>query len=546
MQSLRQNRLVAFVFLLTVVPSFPWAAGAEAPAADVRTRLARVPQPWKPPMHRLTWEQYEETLRFWAERHPASLVLESRGTTREKRPLYLLRITDKSVPDADKQVCLITALHSGNERSGGNTVLTLAEWLLADEPEAAEIRRKQMVLLMPILNPFGFFGPDNAFNSQNVDPYTGARGKLWDLKTMVFTLPDRCPEIQAFAGVVDQYRPEVHADVHGISEDYRGQTMFEITGAAYSNFTLRPWDWRVTEAMIAAGRQAGYGSERFEADAQRIFWGPALDGIADRVWLGRPYFYTAHYGYAKYHTMMIAMEVGWEQSGAARLKGLLRLGNAAWEGEPVAGYPVDRLKSYCGHFVVAWGVRSEDRRRSRVELWQRQGGFSQAMLYPQTDGRESYAVALTDKAGKLLTTNKARFLANLKGRPGFCTEAIEAFFQEGPETAWLANEDGPAVSRGDRPIQHGLALRLRLPYRNPELVDLRLNGHLIPESRTDGYQRWFADGYTQVQINVPPETSRQNDLFVVTCAYRPDVQRENGWRPSKEVLERIERRKQGS
>jgi hypothetical protein len=321
---------------------------------------------------------------------------------------------------------------------------------------------------------------------------------------------------------------------------YSGQTMFESSGAAYSNFALRPWDWRVTEAMVASAREAGYGSDRYEADSQRAYSGPAMAGIADRVFGGAPLFYTAHYGYAKYHTLILAMEIGWEESGVARLRGLFKLGNRVWEGEPEAGYPVDRVQGFLGHFLVAYGKKADQRRRSRVELWQRQGGFANAILYPQTDCRDTYILATSAQAAKALDTDKHKFVANLKNRPGFCAEAIEAFVEAGPE-AKLYSEPAAAPAAAAGPIEHGLAMRLRIPYRKLELVDLRLNGHRIPEHPIDGYQAWYADGYTQVQINIPPEKAKANDLWVVTCAYAPDVKRSTGWTPPKELLQRVKR-----
>lgn len=543
---------VGLLFGLTTCPD----AGLAAEPADVQARLAKAPHPWTAPMHRITSDEYEATLRFWGERHPGILTVEKRAETRDKRPIYLLRITDRSVPDGDKQVALITSLHGGPERSGVTTILHLAEWLLGADPEAIETRRKQIVLLMPIVNPYAFFesdrfgnSPGNPFTSSDtVDPYTSALGKLWDLKTLTFTGGDKCPEVKAVVEVIDQYQPEVHADIHGIGLQeypadklgdrhlYRGQVMFESSGSAYSNYSLRPWDWRVIEAMVGAARAAGYGSDRFEADAQRSFASAAMAPIRDRFWPGQPLFYTAHYGYAKYHTMTLTMEIGWEESGVARTKGLLRLGNRVWEGEPVVGYPVDRVKPFIGHSLVARGRDSQERRQSRVELWQRQATFSQAALYPQTDCRDSYVVALSDQAARLLDADKAKFLANLKDRPGFRVDAIRAFFDDGPELKLWVDRGKPADSQA---LEHGLALRLRIPYRNPELVDLRLNGNLLEERPTDGYQRWYADGYTQVQIDLSPQAVQASGLVVVTCAYKPDVQRTYGWTPPAEVLQRL-------
>jgi hypothetical protein len=366
------------------------------------------------------------------------------------------------------------------------------------------------------VNPESFFVTDRFGNAHGIDPYTGGGPKNWDLTTMTFKAIDKSPEIAAFLSVVDKHRPEVHADIHGIGlqecpkeklgdrRRYCGMTMFEVTGSAYSNDALRPWDWRVTEAMVEAGREAGYGSDRFEADAQRGFWGPAMQPIHGRLWVGRPNFYTAQYAYAKYHTMVSALEVGWEESGVARLKGLLKIGNRVWDGEPLAGYPVDRIRSFIGHFIVAHGQTADQRRRSRIELWAKQSRFWQAVLYPQTDGRDTFIVTLDDKAGALLNSDPAVFAANLKTQPGFQCDAIKAFIDAGPEIMLVIDKAKQPGAANSDPIESGMALRLRIPYRKPQIVDLRLNGHLLQESATDGYRCWYADGYTQVQINIPP------------------------------------------
>src|SRR5688572_19497272 len=119
---------------------------------DIDARLREMPRPWTQAIHRLTFAEYEATLRFWAERHPQLATLQTRGHSHDRLPIYLLKITDSAIADEDKQVCLVTALHGGPERSGSTTALRLAEWLLGDSAEAAETRRKQIVLLMPIPN----------------------------------------------------------------------------------------------------------------------------------------------------------------------------------------------------------------------------------------------------------------------------------------------------------------------------------------------------------------------------------------------------------
>ena len=72
------------------------------------------------------------TLNHWRKQHPQWVRLELRGLSGQNMPVYFLKITDGSAADADKQVCLVTALHSGPERTCATGALVLAEWLLSD------------------------------------------------------------------------------------------------------------------------------------------------------------------------------------------------------------------------------------------------------------------------------------------------------------------------------------------------------------------------------------------------------------------------------
>ena len=244
--------------------------------------------------------------------------------------------------------------------------------------------------------------------------------------------------------------------------------------------------------MIQAGVDAGYGSDRADADAQRAFWGPVLDPLSGRLWRGRPRFYVAQYGYARYHTLQTVLEVGWEEAGAARLKGLLRIGNGSWQGQPIPGYPVNRVKSFTGHYVTAWGGRTAaERRRSRVELWEKQERFLQGILYPQTEGRDSYLVAVDKEASRVLDEDPEVFLSNLRKQPGIDARAIETFVGAGPEVMIVLDRGNQADAPGSSRIRHGIGFRFRIPYRRPQLVDVRLNGHALAESPDDGFQSWF-------------------------------------------------------
>jgi len=493
------------------------------------------------PMHRLTWEEYNATLTHWSRKYPTIVKLQSRGLSGQNMPVYLLRITDRTVKDTDKQVCLITTLHCGPERSGATGALALTEWLLSEDPLAIETRRKQVVLVMPVVNPLAMFFTDRFRNEHGVDPYTGlgVGGKVWDIPTLTLKQPERAPELAAVLSVIDEYQPDVHADLHGTGLQeyapgqlgtrrmYHGAIMTEVTGGAYSNYALRPWDWRVTEAMIDAGREAGFPSDRFEADAQRTFWGPELAPLGRKLWHGMPLFYSAHYGYAKYHTMILTQEVAWEQSLVARMKGLFRIGNGQWQDENTPGYPVNRVKHFVGHYVTAYGATASARRESRVELWNKQANFSLGFLYPQTDGRETFVVATTAAAKKAVAAD------DLKAVLGEKATGIERFRKAGPEIKLAM--DATAATDTDAKIEHGIGFRLRLPYRAPSKLEVQLNGEPLSRSATDGFESWSADGFTQVQVSVPPKKAATMSLFFITCAYEPEQARTTGWMPPAEV-----------
>lgn len=512
--------------------------------------LARMPTPWKETIAPITAHQYDATLQYWAARHRQRLTLSERGRSDDGYPIWLLDLTDRATDDRQKPRVLVTALHSGPERSGTTTILHFIEWLLGDDPVAVEVLRKQRVLVMPIVNPHGFFPGDSNTNVQGLPVYDGRRGKMFDVAALKLHEPEKTPELRSFLGVVDEFQPEVHADIHGVTQQFAGQLVSESVGSAGSNHALRPWDWRISEAMIAAGREAGYPSDRFEADAQRMLWGPELEPHADKLWMGRVFFYPATYAYMKYHTLPVLTENGWAEGGAARLKGLLRAGLAAPGSSPYAGYPVDRVRALGGHFLAAYGTTAAERRKSRVELWNRQGSFSLGLLYPQCDCRAMLVCALSAAGRAAIRSTDPKqpmpsattFVDSIRTVPGIQGAAIDAFVRAGPETKLYVE---PAAIPNDARIEHGLSMVLRIPYDKAELVDVRLNGHRLPADARDGYQTWLADGFTHVQFNVPPEKARQADLLVASLAYRPAKPRSYGWRPPTEVLNQLQQSEQG-
>jgi hypothetical protein len=103
-----------------------------ASLAQTTDPLDQLPQPWREPVHRISFAEYETTLKHWAAKHAGVFQFEKRGESHDGQPVFLAKITDNSLPDEDKQVVLVSALHGGPERSGTTTILHMIERLLDD------------------------------------------------------------------------------------------------------------------------------------------------------------------------------------------------------------------------------------------------------------------------------------------------------------------------------------------------------------------------------------------------------------------------------
>lgn len=472
-------------------------------------------------------DKVEDVLKRWSHKHPDRMKLEDAGRSAQGRTIWAVRLTDPDADAAGKQHALLTALHSGQERSGSNTVLAIIEWLLGGEPAAREILRRQEVVCLPIPDPDRYLEgkPSPVYNAWTID------GPL---------SPEKSPEAMAVKRVIDGFQPDLHADIHGTSLDFGRYMMFESSGTSYSNTALRPYHREIVRQMDEAALAEGYPSDTAESDAERLFWGPEMDAMRGRLWPGQPKVYAAIYCYYHYHTLVSASEVAWERSGALRHQRLLQIGNEVWPGERYAGYPTRVVMAGTHVMAAAYGATAAARRESRIELWNRQGEITLGIVDPVVEGKATCVCALTPEAKKWLAApTLGQVVALLRDHPRVDAEPIARFVenwpasQNYPEAALaLQSGNGGRPNAPEGPIHHGLCLRLRIPYAKAEILDLRLNGRAVPPSDTEGFARWTARGCTYVEINLSPERLRLDDLFVVTCQYDPHEQRGHweGWK----------------
>ncbi len=289
--------------------------------------------------------------------------------------------------------------------------------------------------------------------------------------------------------------------------------------------------------------------------AQRLLYGDQFKPIDEYFWYGRPYFYTAIYSYVRNHTMPTTIEISWEQSGVEAIKGLIKYGIDS-KG-PLAGYPVNVIKRSGMGELCSGGQTPGVRRKSRVELWRRQAAVAFGSLYPQTDFREMFICSTSFKGLEILTKGtgesgrwgkiyKEPLLKNLTEFDYIDVEPIKKFIEAGPESQnrVLYERGKVGANIPATPVENGLSIVARIPYPEPTILDIRLNGKTITENPVDGYQRWYEDGYTKLRINVTPEVAKKCEIYVITVAYDTKTKRSYGWKVPDEVSKRIKAKKE--
>lgn len=477
-----------------------------------------------------TFSQLEKRLLQWEKTYPRIMELRNLGATAQGRPLLAAVLTDPDAPAEQKEHVLITALHCGGERSAATGIFYLMDWLLKGSPGAREILRGQVIAFMPVVNPDGYVA-GSLRNSHNRDTY-----KEWNREGPLY--PDQMPEALAAKSLMDELQAELHADYHGTGMQFRGYIMAENSGAAYSNIALKSYKHEIIRQMDQAALAEGYPSDQLEQDAERIYWGPEIAELGPKLWSGRPLYYAATYGYEHFHTLIFANENAWERSSFLRHRRLLEIGQEIWPGEYYPGYPTRVILKNELHFVTAYGETAAARRRSRVELWNKQGQIVTALNNPQTEGMVLFVCSTSGRAARRWLPDKSlpRFARRIGEHGSVDAGPIRSALKDHPDAdgqfkahlllmSGRADESELPPEAESEPIENGLSLRLRIPYPKARISEVRVNGHLAPVSPREGYLSWVARGFTYVQVNIPPERSRKEDLFVVTCLYDPGEER---------------------
>ena len=467
-----------------------------------------------------THEQLHAGLLRWADRWPERIRVEVVGESQEGRPILLARVSDSQVPDENKQVVLLTVTHCDYEYTPITGLLKLTRWLLSDDPMSARIRHGTIVLVMPCPHPDGYESGVNKARKLNL--YTA----------FSYEGPHDVPEAQAVFKVSEQYRPDVSWDVHGVPA--RNTTMWESTGFSWGCFEAHGYSKHLVAEMNRAAERAGFPIIRPGDDAGRIKVSAPKQGLRHHFYYVRPNTTIMSMLYHRYHTLAINAESGFDDSVLVRGRRLLELGLETWNHEIFPGYPTNQVGCFGIVSVSAWGETARQRRESRVELWAKANQLYYAHGNPPPARDKLMAVcATTVSAAEQWLTDKdiGAVIKGLKAHDRIDADYLADFVSGTP----IAELERPHYTQGyksgtvtDEPIEHGLALRLYIPYNDARILDARIDGHAVEPSPTDGYSIRREPG-TIIQFNIPP--GEVNGLHMVTCQYSSAISqsRRNGF-----------------
>jgi len=144
--------------------------------------------------------------------HPMVDSLVVLTQTLQGRPFHLVKITDPSVPDSEKGAVWGTARQHPAEVAGSWMAEGLILWLLGDDPQAAELRRRAVFYLMPFMNPDGV-----ALGNYRVNSVGANLNREWSNRD-----PTTAPTVAAAAQAVEGFvasggRLEFFVDFHAYS-----------------------------------------------------------------------------------------------------------------------------------------------------------------------------------------------------------------------------------------------------------------------------------------------------------------------------------------
>ncbi|MBN1683563.1 hypothetical protein JW865_08445 [Candidatus Bathyarchaeota archaeon] len=309
-------------------------------------------------------------------------------------------VTNKNIPDDNKQISIITLARHGQERGARVVGPEILNYLSTND--AKPIRDKQIVIIVPILNPEGFI--------------------LDEFHSSMYGITDT--EKEVLGNLCNSYHPDMMVDYHSLGR---------LEGSKYDHGDMEviipanTTKWGMDEQIYknTADRMVEYCALKgwpFEVhtleDLANYYFGDQETGkipwkyLKEKVYLLniQDFYenynlpnnnnigytnYTCGPAYLKWHTLVFGIETNhWSlkaediaMSGLAPCVSLLKMGQEKFPWEKTEGFPINLLYGDFRISIRAIGNSRSEIRKNREEIWNEKDKFNilqRELINPET------------------------------------------------------------------------------------------------------------------------------------------------------------------
>jgi hypothetical protein len=340
------------------------------------------------PMGEQGLKEIYQWLDDWVAKNKGMVRKEVIGRSPDHWDIPAFFITNENAPNDDKQIAVITLGRHGQELGARVVGPEIIRYLCSSE--ADEIRKTQLVIVVPVVNPEGFV-------------YNEFRSSMTSL-----TKTERL----VLGGLCKAFPPDMMIDFHSLgmsagSKYDRGDMEVIIP----ANTTMWAMDEQihqyVAREMQKSAESAGWPYEIHTLeDLATYYFGDTRMGNIPWSYLKEKVFllhmqdfydnyhtpeedqytnYTCGPAYLKWHTLVFGMETNHyalSQAGDIALSGLvpcsafLKMGCTRLPWEKDKGYPVNILHGDFRISIRPLGKNVSERRASRIRIWSERKNFN--------------------------------------------------------------------------------------------------------------------------------------------------------------------------
>jgi len=297
-------------------------------------------------------------------------------------------ITNEALPDDDKQIAVITLGRHGQELGARVVGPEIIGYLCSSDAE--EIRKTQVVIVVPVVNPEGFV-------------YNEFRSSMTSL-----TKTERL----VLGGLLKEFPPDCMIDFHSLGKSagskYDRGDMEVIIPANTTKWAMDEQIHQcVAREMQKAAESEGWPYEIHTLeDLATYYFGDTKIGnmpwtyLKEKVYLlhTQDFYdnyhipeedqytnYTCGPSYMKWHTLVFGMETNHyalsragdiASSGLVPCSALLKAGSTRLPWEKEKGYPVNLLHGDFRISIRPLGKNASERRASRIRIWNERKNFN--------------------------------------------------------------------------------------------------------------------------------------------------------------------------